>query len=352
MKIIFVSPFHRGYEHHMFESSILNYYIKTYPKADFLFIGETEHISHILSTIEYPWKTFSIKTQSRNLLIWYTFFQIIRQPKEAKIIYLALDPFYLYFLLTFRKSIDIWFMHKYWRDLTYWYDKFLSFLGLKFFLLTHQSTKIFVLWPWIYQSIQNDSTLSIREKQQFQSILHPYFLSLPAIHTVKRNRAIKFGFIGRQKVSYKKINMQDIILVKSTIIKLGWEVAESHSTDFITNEDYFVILQKSDYILFLAPSNSYEYRCSGVLVEAIVYARPIICLSNPMTDYFFGIFGNIGYKFNTIQQLIDALPKIVTREPHEYRIQQNNLLKWARKINMQEHYSILQFPNWELGNLN
>lgn len=323
----------------MFESSIVCYYLKSYPQASFSFIGETEHISHILSSIQYSWEILSIKTRYRNILIWYTFFQLLRRPQDAKVIYLALDPFYLYFLLILRRSIHIWFMHKYWRDLTHWYDRFLNFFALKFFIFIHKSVKIIVLWPWIYKAIQGDHLLTSNEKKQFHWILHPFFLPLPNLYSKKNNRKIKFGLIGRQVVPYKKINYQNVILVKNIIIDLGWEVVESHKTDFVTNKEYFSVLEESDYILFLAPSNSYHYRCSGVLIEAISYAKPIICLSNPMTDYLFNKFGNIGYKFSNIQELIQNIPEILYNHEHRYSGMQLIMGQVGLSINSYQNYS-------------
>lgn len=339
-KILFISPMHFGLEHVPFEVSIIKLYMNMYPEASFVYSWESTHATNILlhipssSRIEIK----AVKTTNRHKIIWYTFLIALLRRKH-RIVYLALDPFYLYFLLPFVR-VEIWFMHKYYPELRHWYGRLVNFCAFKFFLLFHRHAKIIVLWEWIFDKILEDSLLTLREKKQFHWIDHPYFFS-PMQVFLWNNSKISFGFLWRQKsATYKKTNsthFSDII----SLINLNWGKALFTWENFVSSDDYYDVLYESDCLVFLAPENSYKFRCSGVFIEALVFQKIIICFSNPLTNYFFSRHGNIGYKCNSLSDLKNVINKICSDGLWIMDIQKKNL----RTASMQ--YSNMELFIWK-----
>ena len=326
-KIVFVSPFHQNEEHSVFEASIIKLYYLKYPDCNFLYLGQSVHFSSIKQLLP-KWVFIRPETSDTKNRIALFFLCLFRSYfcSQSTIIYLSLDLHYLYFFSVFWPKISTIFMHRYPRDWKNFFVIMINLFLLKFFLFFQRSAQVFLLWEWIYSNIINDKSLLEKEKEKFHWINHPFLVELKKFSPTLLHPKICFWFIGRQQVSYKKIATSDLFDIQSFILKSGGNLILT-GENFITQDKYFQTINDVDYMVFIFDPMSYMYRCSGIFIEAIMFEKPIICLSNWISDYFFQKLGNIGYKCPNIQELKKIVFRINTmwKNTNEYNEQKENI---------------------------
>lgn len=99
--------------------------------------------------------------------------------------------------------------------------------------------------------------------------------------------------------------------------------------NWLSREKFEKEIDSLDYILFLYPENSYKLTASGAVLDAIMYAKPIISLKN---DFFNEMFKKckIGFMCSDINEVIDSI-NIVLNENIETTSSFENSLREIMK---------------------
>lgn len=327
-KIVFFSSFVNE-THVQFEASLLRVITALYPNYEYILVGNTYHINLVLDQLKGNIKIITVGTFScnRKIVMLYSFWKILFIKKKLSVIHLT-----NYFPLSFATflflfaNMDIIFMHAYWRDTQ---DRFLRafyFFALYIFFIFKFKTKIFVLGEWIFNNIQKDKLFPRKLKKNYYWINHPYILNWQSLRERRYNTDIlNFGFFSWKSSNYKNIENRDFINVRDFIIK-KWAIATIKPDIFLSSEEYSSLFWSIDYVLFLSRNPAYQYRCSCILIEAIFYGKPIICFRSTVTSYLFNKYGNIGYIYDSTDDMLRGINEIIfTNNPYLYSMQKHNL---------------------------
>lgn len=76
---------------------------------------------------------------------------------------------------------------------------------------------------------------------------------------------------------------------------------------FLNDTEYNYIMQNSSFILLPYEPDKYKFRVSGVFFDAITFLKPLIYLNTYFFDYINTTYGSIGYKYDTIEELLQIL---------------------------------------------
>ena len=117
---------------------------------------------------------------------------------------------------------------------------------------------------------------------------------------------------------------------------------QSLSTEMISVERRDELLKSMDYAVILNNIGSYKYTASGTLLDAIAFEIPIIALTNDYIKGYADKYGDIGYIFNSIEELNEQIKSLAENIPiEEYNEQVNNIRKIKKVENIQNVAEIL-----------
>ena len=86
------------------------------------------------------------------------------------------------------------------------------------------------------------------------------------------------------------------------------------------DQTFGTMFRSLDFVLFFYPPGSYRFVMSGVLLEAIKYAKPILAVRNPMFDYYFQKYGSLGWLFEgeaEMASFIKTMPSRISEQDLE-----------------------------------
>lgn len=102
-----------------------------------------------------------------------------------------------------------------------------------------------------------------------------------------------------------------------------------------SKESYEKQITETHYSLSFFTKEMNIALASGSFFDCIKFAKPILALSgNPFVDYYFNISGDIGYRFDTIDEMADFLAKLNESENNHYLEQVKNLEKAQEKLSL------------------
>ncbi|MBF0123845.1 MAG: hypothetical protein HQL60_00755 [Magnetococcales bacterium] len=105
-------------------------------------------------------------------------------------------------------------------------------------------------------------------------------------------------------------------------------VGEVCSGSFMPREQLDRAIQSIDYAVFLYPTDSYVLKASGAIIDAFRFAKPILAIRCVMFEYYFSMFGDIGYLCEDeaeLQKMVERL--ILAPEPDRYQQQRETMLR-------------------------
>ncbi len=116
---------------------------------------------------------------------------------------------------------------------------------------------------------------------------------------------------------------------EDTGLRIDAEALESlPSLSKLTRADFIQRVRKLDFIFLPYESAHYQWSPSGVLMDAVSFAKPIIARSLPMTRRLFEVYGPMGYLFSTEEELNEIMIFLLSEFPQKaYRAFQENLQK-------------------------
>ena len=110
--------------------------------------------------------------------------------------------------------------------------------------------------------------------------------------------------------NYKLSDMN--VVAKSNSFKFKTEHVTIYN-DYLTNDEYNYYLSNSNFIL-LPYSQSYNYRISAVLFEAMIMGKPVALLSNNTLKYYADIFRGKICLFSSVEEMEDKLKNFIPNE--------------------------------------
>lgn len=193
-------------------------------------------------------------------------------------------------------------------------------------------------------------------------IEHPYIdLELNKLPLNLSNKPITIAHIGSMEVKRKNshftyqlaelladkivkndLNIQSIGLITPSVVPYKNDLVkeivgneETNKPKYLTRTQYEQALSKIHYTVFFYPINEYVFRASGATVDTISFEKPILTLRHPYFEYLFRKAGNVGYMFETLDEMKDKITAIAAYPSdfeQEYEIQCKNLRNFKNNL--------------------
>ena len=227
------------------------------------------------------------------------------------------------------------------------------------FLSDNHNINYIVLSPVIRQRL-----ISLYPEVQpvVAALHHPYLFEKAELFTPFNDRSVRFGTIGSLFES-KGLRAQERLindLLPPNESKGKFEIIIIGEVDFsrrypsniriaasgrrLSREDISRLAREVDYFLFLYPSDSYQLMASGAYFDTLSYAKPVIALRNSFISYYFSLMGNVGFIFDTYEELLAKVLEIVDTLPSDVLIQQ-------RQTILKQRERLTQFNREELSRI-
>ena len=211
------------------------------------------------------------------------------------------------------------------------FNRFTFYLGKCFFLnkkiRIEQNIKFVVLGDSILKNVKEILPLNI--SKSFITMDHSYFFKKDDIikEKVIKTENIKIGTVGLfyrlkgaddfcklvSSMNNKNIEFSitgKILYDVRKLQELGVSLPENLGKDVIPRDILEKRIEDLDFILYLYPITSYKIMASGAILDALSFKRPIIALRNDYFSYIFEKFGEFGYLFDSLEDIINFLNQI------------------------------------------
>lgn len=329
-----------GDNHVQFEASVIQLFLKKFPYSKIVLVGNDYHVSQVTNLLSGRVEKQVCKSSSLFFINSFIYFRFLLNGKACNV-HLSADStlsIITYFFTLFIQ-LDIVFIHGYWRWRRYFLWRLLHLFLLKLFICLHPKVKNLLLGQWIFANIQKDRCLSVKEKKTFFWLNHPYIFKSDEILALSVSPVFGFPWVLGKK--FKRINNEIFSKIISCISVFWWKSISSESV-FLTRIEYERIFLNSNYIVLLYPPGAYDYRCSWVFIEAIMFIKPVICLSSCMTDYFFSTYGEIWYNCCDLQDMEKVIRNLLKDKNQERYLRQITNMKRAQNTILQSSLNLSQ----------
>ena len=177
----------------------------------------------------------------------------------------------------------------------------------------------------------------------FCSMDHPYIFNKDEeVYVERNNDEINIGIVGittptkgllelNHLLNKKMSNIHFVHIGKindadGTLKKKGLYIVERDVNNNLPRIEYNGWIKRMDYLLFLYPSDNYRLTASGAIFESFSNLKPVICLENNYFKYIIGKTGDIGYVFNSVDEMISFLSHFCF-DKKRYELQMDSLRK-------------------------
>jgi hypothetical protein len=179
--------------------------------------------------------------------------------------------------------------------------------------------------------------------------LESIILTLPGVATLKKNSHLFFELA--QRLAALSIPMHPTF-------RLVGKITDSRVKQYVNNcvtiigaetgltkSEYDRLLDESDFIVLLYPSNTYRYTASGVFFDVLRSNKPIIGLNNPAFAYYRRRFGELGYIYDSFEELCTQMIQKL-QDPQtlhkEYAVFQQNLQKACEELSITQQLAAVR----------
>lgn len=160
---------------------------------------------------------------------------------------------------------------------------------------------------------------------------------------------IKIGIIGTASIRknsqyllslYKKVHNPSVNLcvigkAEKELKSLLNQTDISFFSDNISTDIYEGLLRELNYSLCFYDNNVNLALASGSFFDSIKFAKPILGLKgNPYVEYYFKKLGNIGYLFDSLENMANFINSISLNEIDKYRDQVSNLISAQNTLSL------------------
>lgn len=234
------------------------------------------------------------------------------------------------------------------------------------------------------ESIKNNllKKVPLINKNSVIAIDHPYIIdkSYSCSNDLSSKTEINFGVIGligdkkngvnlkklldilnEKRLENFKISLIGHIMDKQTkdylINELKYDFVESSSEDneFIPREKRDFLEKTVDYNIYTYNSDGYKLTASGAFLDSIKFEKPTLVIKNDFFNYYFNKFGNIGYLFDSAEDMAEKIVEIIehtSRFINEYSIQKQNIREVKKYIDIDYIACNTEFFTENKGNKN
>ena len=190
-----------------------------------------------------------------------------------------------------------------------------------------------------------------------KSIDLPYFYEEPTDYSPMQGGTIRFASLGvghkhkgtnlfvnvanevtAMNLKYKSMFVLIGHVKDSSLKKLNLDAVSmpSHGKP-LTRDEFDSFATNIDYAVFCYHAKSYRLTASASLFDAFSYVKPIIALRNPFFEYYFDIFGDIGYLCDNYDDMKKVIVELLSNPSIErYVSQQSNILHGRNSIHLIE----------------
>lgn len=328
-KILLYEPWARKTLHFEFNKCILKILSLVYIKDEIIYCGDKEQIellkeslnsSKNIKYVELKILDYSNENKIKLLIQELKNINFIKKINVDTYFIINTLPHTLLFLkILFNKNSNIiGCLH----GLDILYEKkrgVYSMLPIAFRIKNKMNIKYFVLGESIKKNLLK---IFPNLSDKLFSIDHPYtFLTEEETNKLQQNeKKIKIGTIGL--ASLKK-GFLDYIYISNCLKQDKFEcyhigkISNYNPNDLkikipsnnkvLSNEEYKKYILELDCILYFYPKNSYKLTASGAIFDALKYNKPLIAIRNDYFQYIFDKVGDIGYLFDTKEDMLSFL---------------------------------------------
>lgn len=211
------------------------------------------------------------------------------------------------------------------------FNRFTFYLGKCFFLnrkiRIEQNVKFVVLGDSILKNIKKILPSNI--SNSFITMDHSYFFKRDDVikEKVIKTKNIKIGTVGLfyslkgaddfcelvSSVNNKSIEFSitgRILYNVKKLQELGVSLPENLGKEVVPRDILEKRIENLDFILYLYPITSYKIMASGAILDALSLEKPIIALRNDYFSYIFEKFGDFGYLFDSLEDIMNFLNQV------------------------------------------
>ncbi len=212
------------------------------------------------------------------------------------------------------------------------------------------------------ESIKNNAVKILPKlKKQIIAIPHPYFYQEQQEYQAFKNNKLRLCVVGlssmRKNIPSLKYLIDELNKIKNLNISIifAGKIIDKKFLEYVLNINFiekFTLSNKSiateirdeaiknsDYALLTYKLDSYKLIANGAFMDAINYEKPVLAIRNNYIENYFNKYGNIGYMFETIEDLLKKINDIRNNFPiDEYNLQVQNIRKIKQTENI--NYSV------------
>lgn len=214
-------------------------------------------------------------------------------------------------------------------------SKFLNWTLKKFFKNENVTLSKNIYFSVFGNKIKDnlESLIDKNKYSNFISVDHPYLFDKVSLCSLK-NKKILFGSVGllnKEKGANLFLELIDQLpskILKSVDFTIIGKIIDIPIVDlvnrnikFLTQENNLITrdifdkkIEELDYILFFYDHKNYKITASGAIMDALNKEKPIIALKNDYFEYLFDTYGEFGYLYNSIDDMVIGINKLVNGE--------------------------------------
>jgi len=342
--VIICEPIASGVEHVPINTQLLANVIKGNECSIKLFCEAThwERLKETLSAGELSrvsyYESPSWKAKRRKI-DWFRQFQFLRSinklsEKNEEWLFLGVNrPIYLWLCLFFRVRKKTIIFHSILADIDGWQSRnpFLRLVSLKVMLesFAKHSPEIVVLEEYIKREL-----ISIIPALKNRVLVIPHPLPADQFRNFKKHEDVNVYDIGFPGIfSYDKgADLYRKICMAGDFRSINYHVIGRNATNnevavlrrylksgpydaSLSREIYVQNVNKCDYLFFSQNESHYKLTASGVFLDAIYFEKPIIARKTPNLEALTNGLWNIGYFYESEEQLKSILHEIDSHSP-------------------------------------
>lgn len=206
---------------------------------------------------------------------------------------------------------------------------------------------------WLKYTVLGESILSNLAKfvgkhlSFFSYIHHPFVFERPISLKKSSQNQIILGGVGKALIEVKnshyiflladhiyKVQTKEkpvlrlIGLVSSSVLKFDNGLVQYTAHEQFLGKDSFERqVDNLHFILLFYDHDAYSLSASGVFFDALKYGKPVIAISNSYFEYYFQIFGEIGFLAKDFSDLCLRVEKYMNMDPVDFWALYNQYLK-------------------------
>lgn len=374
-EIVLIEPECKSYQHSEFNAALIAGLLLAYPNAKILFFSEENHFKEVINTHNCAGILQNDRIVHHNIRLTdlnQGFFAKYHAEKQSfKRIQEQLSQSVKFIAFTSCNSANLWAMRYTWKSTNSRVYIFLHGILEEAFKrpsLRLGNWKNLIQWfglhirlplppnfSWITlgESIKQNVMQQLPKiRNQVHAINHPYLWFHPSSQETRKEPVIGWlGTLNRGKGGNLLLEILKSLELRN--VKIPFELVgfvndpgfvsaiqkyfkTPLSQSPIARNDFWSKSNQIDYTLFLYESQTYIYKASGALFDAISIEKPIIALRNPFFEYYFNVEPNIGWLCDSLDEIVDCITHLQKNGNPYYSNQVRALISLKQKLSLEQ----------------